>query len=255
MSVTVIPKKIKETLGAYNVSNEGGVKVNLVQRGALTSDCWLVQMNGFEACADCASYLRRNCGGGKMLVKMIYDYFKDSLYSGYNAQEFWTDNPKASFYTFLRICKEDGLMMHSAIRKYKLHIEQIKTIRKEPKGKINLDELYPFMDNYVDGMITSQSGYHQRYQCTCEETTLKGAYRDVVIQKGDETLYYYHQHCIMRRNVYKVVLNSAGFRTTTTKERLGWYLKNWRLHSDKFKWYLTRDDQKVEFYDGIELED
>ena len=257
MNVTVIPKKIPETIGAYNVSDKGGVKVNVVQQATLTADCWLVQMQGFEACASCESYLKRNCGGGEMLSQMIYNHFKDSIYSGYKAAEFWKENPDASFYTFLRVCKEGGLIMHGAIRKYKLHIEQLKTISKEPKGKIDLDEVYPFMQEYMSGynVIKTETGYHQCYQCDCEKTTEKGTYRDVVIQRTDETLYYYHQHCIVRRIGSTVVLNSAGHRTVTTKERINSYLKHYRLYSDRFKWYLTGDGKEIQFYDGIELED
>ena len=249
-------KKIPETLGAYRVVDNEHVKVNLVNQSTLTSACWLVQMNGFAACADCESYLRPNCGGGETLVKMIYNHFKDSIYSGYKAQEFFEKNPNESFYHFMKSVK-GGLVMHSALRKYKLHVEQLKQIKKEPKAVIDLDEKYPFVQEHISGynVVKTETGYHQCYQCDCEKTTSKGAYRDVVIQNKEETLYYYHQHCIMMRKGTTVVLNSAGHRTVTTKERLGWYLKTWRLHSDRFKWYLTRDDQNVEFYDGIELED
>jgi len=41
-----------------------------VNQNELTSDCWLIQFNGLEACKDCEYKGKRDCGG-KSIIKRI----------------------------------------------------------------------------------------------------------------------------------------------------------------------------------------
>lgn len=52
----------------------------------------------------------------------------------------------------------------------------------------------------------------------------------------------------------KIILNSGGFRTRTTKERLNAFLPdNIRIYQKKYQWYVEKQGQTVDFTDGMEL--
>jgi hypothetical protein len=55
----------------------------------------------------------------------------------------------------------------------------------------------------------------------------------------------------------KIILNSGGYRTHTTKARINEFLpSNIRVYQKKYNWYIIKDnDDKnvIEFTDGIEL--
>ena len=44
--------------------------VKEIDQSQLTSDCWIVQFNGFSACDKCELKGKKNCGGGETLKKM-----------------------------------------------------------------------------------------------------------------------------------------------------------------------------------------
>ena len=45
--------------------------VKQIDQNKLTSDCWLIQFRGLEACEDCDLKNTNQCGGGKTLKKFI----------------------------------------------------------------------------------------------------------------------------------------------------------------------------------------
>jgi len=166
------------------------IKTKIIPQSSLTSDCWLVQFRGFNACAECPEYLGIECGGGETLTKMIHG-LGDSIYSGWLAQEFYKNNPEGSFYEFMEYAKKDHFMNYG-VKKYKKQVQQIKDSLELPTG-LNLDQSYPFSLNYndPDNEIISESSYHQSRQCTCKFTTKQGSYRDVIIRLKNGAMLYY----------------------------------------------------------------
>lgn len=135
-------------------------------------------------------------------------------------------------------------------------------------SRVPLDMLYPFRVEIKnpDNKVTFQNGYHQSIQCQCEYTTAKGSYRDVYIRTADgKMLYYYHQHCIGVLYPDNIIqLDSCGYVTKTTRERLTWILElitssEWVLQSIRGKWYIVHwrynegEKTRIPFYDGIVL--
>ena len=41
--------------------------VKEIDQSKLTSDCWLIQINGLQACSECEFRNTKDCGGGKTL--------------------------------------------------------------------------------------------------------------------------------------------------------------------------------------------
>lgn len=46
------------------------IEVKEIEQASLTSDCWFVQMDGFNHCSDCEQRYKPNCGGGQSLIKI-----------------------------------------------------------------------------------------------------------------------------------------------------------------------------------------
>lgn len=262
-------EKIPETFATTRIHEDKDLTVTTISQKNLTSDCWLVQFNGFRSCVGCEVFLKPDCGGGKTIARMIIDHFSDSIITKMKYNEFWSneETKDKSFYDFVKWTKQHYAFRYS-FKKYRNHIRQLQSMAEEPKGP-DLDNLYPFWNHHKqpNNEIIEQSGYHQHHKCDCEKTTKKGSYRDVVISFNDKTLYYYHQHCIMVKDGERVILNSAGHRAVTTKERINRYLKRgWTLYSDKRVWWLAKrrwnvsgqyeyEKGPIRFYDGIELVD
>ena len=104
------------------------------------------------------------------------------------------------------------------------------------------------------GCIVNKDGYHQCKNCYCELTTRKGAYRDITIELDGKELHYYHLNLIVIKdldNSYE--LDSCGYRTKTTKERINRYIPSgFRVYQKDFTWYVSKPNGKVaEFKDGM----
>lgn len=246
------------------------VEVYTVKQGGLTPDCWTVQFMDFKACATCEYFLGEECGGGKTLTIKILRKLGGSQWDENKAYEYWEkeviSEEDKTFFNFMNWCKNQswGHPMEYGFRKYKRTVKMIQESSKTPEDNtpiIKLDKEYPFKDIFYnkDNKIISQIDYHYGSQCTCEKTTKKGSYRDVIIDLPNGVrLYYYHQHCIMRRIGNKVIIDSCGFRTLTTRERVDRYLENNRIAQDKFRWYLSPKgdwSKKILLYDGMEVID
>jgi len=48
-----------------------GVKTRLIPQNALTSECWLIQMQGLEACKTCKEKDTPECGGKNIRKKLM----------------------------------------------------------------------------------------------------------------------------------------------------------------------------------------
>jgi len=65
-------------------------------------------------------------------------------------------------------------------------------------------------------------------------------------------LCYYHQHCIAAEYTNRWVLDTCGYHTYTTKERLQRYVPFFRIHSVKGTWWgYDYDGVLFELVDGI----
>lgn len=111
------------------------------------------------------------------------------------------------------------------------------------------------------GTVTEKDGYHQpggRHgpRCGCELTTRNGAYRDTTVQMPDgRTVHFYHQSPVVVRDGATYRLDSHGYRTMTTKERINRHLpRGWKVIQRDFEWFLTTPDgERREFADGMTI--
>lgn len=102
-----------------------------------------------------------------------------------------------------------------------------------------------------EGNVTHEDGYHQPVNgrtgsraCPCELDTQKGAYRDVTIQMPSGlTLHYYHQSPVVVVLNGRYRLDSHGYRTPTTKQRINRYLPSgYRVVQRDHEWHLQTYD-------------
>jgi hypothetical protein len=112
------------------------------------------------------------------------------------------------------------------------------------------------------GEVLEKDGYHQpgsrrKNQCGCSLTTDKGAYRDVTVEMPDgRTVHFYHQSPVAVEWRGAVRVDSCGYQTTTTKERINRHLPaGYSVIQRDFTWYLTKPDgSREEFRDGMTVE-
>ena len=75
--------------------------------------------------------------------------------------------------------------------------------------------------------------------------------------EGSETVVTLHWTDIVRVGPKKITLNSGGWQTATTKNRMNqvsneWGLGYWVSQLD-YTWYVTYNEKTEEFYDGITI--
>lgn len=112
------------------------------------------------------------------------------------------------------------------------------------------------------GTVIEKSGYHQpdgrRFQsrtCGCRKTTDKGAYRDVIVDMDGWTVYFYHQSPVVVEDGGTYRLDSHGYKTSTTKERLNrWTPSGYFVRQEDFVWYLETPNGRREFNDGMTVD-
>lgn len=119
-----------------------------------------------------------------------------------------------------------------------------------------------FREATEKGTVEDKSGYHQPrsgqrigYGCRCSLTTEKGAYRDVTVQFNGATVHFYHQSPVVIKKGRTYRLDSHGYKTSTTKERINRYIPGgYRVYQSDFEWYLSTPDGEREFQDGMTIE-
>jgi len=250
-------------------------EVSVVPQKNLTSDCWLIQFRGLVACSDCEFFLKKNCGGGPTLLNMIADKilekYKD-LRCVFSIAEQSTIaeaiDKGLSFYETLRY--EGGAFRMKPMRLKKVYRQLVEDARREyerakrvAEGSfVPLDEKFPYFEMLDRAhKIIQRTNWHYPQICDCELETRKGAYRDTILEIKQEdgsivVLYYYHQHCIMAEYSDRVVLDSCGWMTYTTKERLRLYLPaRYSIYQENRVWkiYDRGTGETIEFFDGLEL--
>lgn len=59
-------------VGTLTLKNGTLVETNVkeIDQSTLTSDCWMIQFNGLDACKTCEFRNTKECGGGETLIKM-----------------------------------------------------------------------------------------------------------------------------------------------------------------------------------------
>jgi len=121
------------------------------------------------------------------------------------------------------------------------------------------------------GEVVDKRGYHQpqnasyRQRCGCSLDTDKGAYRDVTVEMPDgRVVHFYHQSPVVVQQAGRYRLDSHGYRTSTTKERINRHLpRGIKVFQEDYEWYLKRYDPSApygerdptieEFTDGMEI--
>ena len=67
----------------------------------------------------------------------------------------------------------------------------------------------------------------------------------------------YHKTAVVKFNHSKIVLNSGGWRTVTTKTRMNQtsnqFNLGYQVFQKDFEWYVDFKGQTLEFTDGMEL--
>jgi len=273
------------------------IKVTTVKQNDLTSDCWLLQFEGFEACAKCKLFpfnpkskkLRKTseCGGGETLALMIKNHLAQgmSIMDQHNAHEYFSQNKHGSFADFVKTIREKygRHAWQYPLNKYKRHINYLKQIltEKSEHKTIPLDTHFPYMQvlhqyieakqnnrKYPKRLFRKSSHYfNQHTTCDCQpvpdaRSKYNIAYRDEAYQISEHvTVYYYHQHAIVAIDTLNkaraITLDSCGWRTSTTKERINGYIGKYGyyVYQSKYVWYISSREIeiKTEFYDGITL--
>jgi hypothetical protein len=110
-----------------------------------------------------------------------------------------------------------------------------------------------------EGTVQERSGYHQPGNngpavkgCTCARTTDKGAYRDVKVRYDGALVHFYHQSPVVVTEGRTRRLDSHGYRTQTTKDRINRYLPDgYEVYQEDYEWYLETPSGEREFTDGM----
>jgi len=217
---------------SVKVHEDSNLSVSTIQQKDLTSDCWLVQFEGFEACATCEQFLKSQCGGGETLTHAIRSLARGmSLNDQWHAAQYWIgyvpceDGTKHDmleharkrlddktrkkverlekekcFYNFVQWCKIFHVWSY-ALRKYRNEVKKQQQLLKEKevtqtKAIIRLDEQFPYWEIREKAKRLFAESYHyigtRWQQCSCKATTRKGAYRDEAYKLEDGTILYYY---------------------------------------------------------------
>ena len=85
-----------------------------------------------------------------------------------------------------------------------------------------------------------------------------GSVHTSVYTEDGYTRVVYHFTCVVKFNQNKIILNSGGWHTQTTKNRMNQasnqYNLGYRVYQKDFTWYVDYKGQTIEFYDHMELE-
>lgn len=84
-----------------------------------------------------------------------------------------------------------------------------------------------------------------------------GTHATSVFNDGPQTNVVYHRTAVVKFDHRTIVLNSGGWRTTTTKTRMNQTSNQYDLGFSVYQknrvWYIDFDGKTLEFYDGITL--
>lgn len=115
---------------------------------------------------------------------------------------------------------------------------------------------------YDGGDVVEEINYHQPDQrtgpnaCKCDNTTDKGAYRDVVVEYEGMTYHFYHQTpVVIEIDDDKCRLDKGGWDTISTRDRLKHSSPRWvtvKGAPDNLR--VIVDDKEIDFHSGMIVE-
>lgn len=145
---------------------------------------------------------------------------------------------------------------------------QIATDANVLHGDAGID--YDTVSAAPDTECLEQSGWHKparkksfrrystrkKYECGCELVTDKGAYRDEIYElDSGAVIYFLHQSPIVVQHGDSYRLDSCGYETKLTKERINANLPSgYKVRSRSGDWYVSLPDDEVAFEDGMILD-
>jgi len=231
-------------------------------------DCWPVQMGGVDECVGCELFNTPECGGGVTLVSIILGWCPGAPLAAYSAlTELYRLEERPSFHEIRRMVKEgdERVMWASAldypINHYLRWVKRQKIVKEDrerhPEAPL-LNKLYPYKEVSETGKLLLRGGWHRPQVCGCEPITPGGgAYRDeayMILDWGSDprVVIYLHQNAIMVLLPYLLMIDSCGWRTPTTLNRLNkWLPKGYRIYQRRWRWYLKTPTGETKFYDGM----
>jgi len=73
------------------------------------------------------------------------------------------------------------------------------------------------------------------------------------IKDSEIALHYYNTDIVLYNPDGSLSLNSGGYRTVTTKQRINWALpQGWYLYQKDWEWFITQPDgTDIPFLDGM----
>ena len=240
-------KKVNKAVKIWSKRiDEGNISGKLVD--ALTEECWIVQLQGLEGCRNCEYLGTKECGGGFKFLNLVLKH-RGYVYPSI----FLTSSTKRD--GSIEQVKRNKHMILQAIRYF---IKEVYSKQEAEETRIvSLDWLYPYTFVRDIGKRIYKNHYHYPKLCTCETFGKKTVPRDEWYQIANLTLVYYHQHCIIADNGSEITLDSCGYRTATTKERMNayFYEKGYdiRVYQQNYEWYIEHNGQTIKFRDGIKL--
>lgn len=84
-----------------------------------------------------------------------------------------------------------------------------------------------------------------------------GRHATTVAQDGGYTVVTYHSTLVVKFNHNEIVLNSGGWRTSTTKRRMNQTSNQmglgYRVFQKDWDWYVEYKGETIPFYDGMIL--
>jgi hypothetical protein len=90
------------------------------------------------------------------------------------------------------------------------------------------------------------------------QLTKVGRVATTVANDGKYTIVTYHQTQVVKWNWNKIILDSGGWETQTTKNRMNQasnqYGLGYQVFQHDFTWYVDYKGQTLEFHDGMVLE-
>lgn len=84
-----------------------------------------------------------------------------------------------------------------------------------------------------------------------------GTHKTNIVNLEGLTSVVYHNTAVVQFNDKKIILNSGGWETATTKSRMNQTSNQYNLGFDvyqvNFTWYVNYKDDVIPFVDGMEL--
>lgn len=85
-----------------------------------------------------------------------------------------------------------------------------------------------------------------------------GSHKTNVFTQNNVTSVVYHNTAVVQFSPTKIVLDSGGYKTKTTKLRMNQtsnqYGLGFEVYQQNYEWFVKYRGKTLEFYDGMELE-